>query len=154
MQNYRPVALALPDRHLHRSDYHLPILTMMHRPSVITTGGHLQTSAHQSHRVLFEVITSRMQLDEIRRASRYPKLQAILQPAKVGTMINNLQRAVVLDRLSIEAEAGDPDDAFLLAMAVEGEARRTTWWPGIDAPACCNEATWIVTPAQFCAEVL
>ncbi|MDX8038045.1 putative toxin-antitoxin system toxin component, PIN family [Pseudomonas aeruginosa] len=26
----------------------------------------------------FEVVTSRMQLDEIRRASRYPKLQAIL----------------------------------------------------------------------------
>jgi len=44
----------------------------------------------------FEVVTSRMQLDEIRRASRYPKLQAILQPAKVGAMINNLQRAVVL----------------------------------------------------------
>jgi putative PIN family toxin of toxin-antitoxin system len=42
----------------------------------------------------FEVVTSRMQLDEIRRASRYPKLQAILQPAKVGAMINNLQRAV------------------------------------------------------------
>ncbi len=36
----------------------------------------------------FEVVTSRMQLDEIRRASRYPKLQAILQPAKVGAMIN------------------------------------------------------------------
>ncbi|VVN88578.1 hypothetical protein PS914_03040 [Pseudomonas fluorescens] len=34
----------------------------------------------------FEVVTSRMQLDEIRRASRYPKRQAILQPAKVGAM--------------------------------------------------------------------
>lgn len=53
----------------------------------------------------FEVVTSRMQLDEIRRASRYPKLQAILQPAKVGAMINNLQRAVVLERLTIEVEA-------------------------------------------------
>ncbi|WP_122301768.1 putative toxin-antitoxin system toxin component, PIN family, partial [Pseudomonas syringae] len=43
----------------------------------------------------FEIVTSQMQLDEIRRASRYPKLQAILQPSKVGTMINNLQRALV-----------------------------------------------------------
>ena len=60
----------------------------------------------------FEVVTSRMQLDEIRRASRYPKLQAILQPAKVGAMINNLQRAVVLERLTIEVEADDPDDSF------------------------------------------
>lgn len=32
----------------------------------------------------FEVVTSHAQLEEIRRASRYPKLQAVLQPAKVG----------------------------------------------------------------------
>ena len=70
----------------------------------------------------FEVVTSRAQLDEIRRASRYPKLQAILQPAKVGAMINNLQRAVVLERLVIEVEADDPDDSFLLAMALAGNA--------------------------------
>jgi hypothetical protein len=31
----------------------------------------------------FEVITAQIQLDEIRRASRYPKLQAVLQPASV-----------------------------------------------------------------------
>ena len=61
----------------------------------------------------FEVVTSLVQLDEIRRASRYPKLQAVLQPAKVGTMLNNLQRAIVLERLTIEHEADDPDDAFL-----------------------------------------
>jgi putative PIN family toxin of toxin-antitoxin system len=104
----------------------------------------------------FEVITSRMQLDEIRRASRYPKLQAILQPAKVGTLINNLQRAMVLDRLSIEDEADDPDDAFLLAMAVEGEADYL-----VTGDRCAGllqrghiGRTRIVTPAQFCAEVL
>ena len=69
----------------------------------------------------FEVVTSRMQLDEIRRASRYPKLQAILQPAKVGAMINNLQRAVVLERLTIEVEADDPDDSFLLARNIRSD---------------------------------
>lgn len=84
----------------------------------------------------FEVVTSRMQLDEIRRASRYPKLQAILQPAKVGAMINNLQRAVVLERLTIEVEADDPDDSFLLAMALAGDADYL-----IAAPACCNAGT-------------
>ena len=36
----------------------------------------------------FEVVTSRAQLDEIRRASRYPKLQVILQPAKGFCCIN------------------------------------------------------------------
>lgn len=34
----------------------------------------------------FEIVTSQLQLDEIRRASRYPKFRNILQPAKVGTM--------------------------------------------------------------------
>lgn len=104
----------------------------------------------------FEVVTSRQQLDEIRRASRYPKLQAILQPAKVGAMINNLQRAVLLERLSIEAEADDPDDAFLLAMAVEGAADYL-----VTGDRCAGllqrghiGRTRIITPTQFCAEVL
>lgn len=70
----------------------------------------------------FEIVTSRIQLEEIRRASHYPKLKAILQPAKVGTMINNLQRAIVLDPLTISEETDDPDDAFLLQMALAGQA--------------------------------
>jgi hypothetical protein len=36
-------------------------------------------------------------------------------------MINNLQRAVVLDPLAIKVEADDPDDSFLLAMALAGD---------------------------------
>jgi putative PIN family toxin of toxin-antitoxin system len=104
----------------------------------------------------FELVTSRLQLDEIRRASRYPKLQAILQPTKVGTMINNLQRAVVLECLSIEAETDDPDDAYLLAMAVEGEADYLV--TGDRRAGLLQRGhigrTRIVTPAQFCTEVL
>jgi uncharacterized protein len=70
----------------------------------------------------FEVVTSRVQLDELRRASRYPEFKAVLQPNRVGTMINNLQRAIVLDRLSLTVEADDPDDAFLVAIAIAGDA--------------------------------
>jgi hypothetical protein len=104
----------------------------------------------------FEVVTSLMQLDEIRRASRYPKLQAILQPTKVGAMINNLQRALVIEKLEIVIETTDPDDAFLEAMAqassadylVTGDRRAGLLQLGhIDR-------TRIVTPALFCAEVL
>ncbi|MBJ2304211.1 MULTISPECIES: putative toxin-antitoxin system toxin component, PIN family [unclassified Pseudomonas] len=104
----------------------------------------------------FEVVTSRIQLDEIRRASRYPKLQAILQPAKVGAMINNLQRAMVLDRLTIEIEAYDPDDSFLLAMALAGNADYLV--TGDRRAGLLQrghiERTRIVTPAVFCTEVL
>lgn len=104
----------------------------------------------------FELITSRTQLDEIRRASRYPKFQTILQPARVGTLINNLQRATVLEQLSTQFQADDPDDAFLLAMAVAGNAdylvtgdRRAGLLQRKNI-----ERTRIVTPAIFCAACL
>ena len=37
-------------------------------------------------------------------------------------MVNNLQRAIVLERTTFSGEAADPDDAFLLAMALDGDA--------------------------------
>ncbi len=104
----------------------------------------------------FEIVTSQLQLDEIRRASRYPKLQAVLQPARVGTMINNLQRAIVLENLNLEIEASDPNDAFLLAMALAGEAdylitgdRRAGLLERGNI-----ERTRILTPTDFCSEAL
>lgn len=104
----------------------------------------------------FVVVTSRTQLDEIRLASRYPKFQAVLQPAKVGTMLNNLQRAMVLDRLTIKIETDDPDDAFLLAMATAGDADYLV--TGDRRAGLLQRGnigrTRIVTPAVFCAEVL
>jgi uncharacterized protein len=104
----------------------------------------------------FEIVTSRLQLDEIRRASRYPKFRAVLQPARVGTMVNNLQRAMVLEELPLTAEADDPDDAFLLAMALAGNADYLV--TGDRRAGLLQrgyiERTRIVTPAVFCAEVL
>lgn len=104
----------------------------------------------------FEVVTSRLQLDEIRRASRYPKFRAVLQPARVGTMVNNLQRAVILEELPLTVEADDPDDAFLLAMALAGNADYLV--TGDRRAGLLQrgyiERTRIVTPAVFCAEVL
>ncbi len=96
-----------------------------------------------------------MQLDEIRRASRYPKLKAILQPARVGAMINNLQRAIVLERLNITIEEDDPDDSFLLAIVLASDADYLV--TGDRRAGLLQrghiECTRIVTPAVFCAEV-
>lgn len=69
----------------------------------------------------FELVTSAVQLDELRRVSRYPKLKTILPAHRVGTMVNNLQRAIVLAQLPSlpdGIEAKDPNDA----------------------PGCCNAA--------------
>ena len=107
----------------------------------------------------FDLVTSRVQLDELRRISRYPKLKSILPAHRVGTMVNNMKLAIVLDVLPPQPdgiEANDPDDAFLLAMALAGEAdylvtgdRRA----GLLQRGSIGR-TRIVTPATFCAEAL
>jgi putative PIN family toxin of toxin-antitoxin system len=107
----------------------------------------------------FDLVTSAAQLDELRRASRYPKLKAILPAHRIGTMVNNMHRAIMLDtlpQLPDGVEANDPNDAFLLAMALAGEAdylvtrdRRS----GLLQQRSVGR-TRIVIPATFCAEAL
>lgn len=107
----------------------------------------------------FNLVTSVEQLDELRRVSRYPKLKTILPAHRVGTMVNNMQRAIVLTQLPglpDDVEANDPNDAFLLAMALGGAAdylvtgdRRA----GLLQRGRIGQ-TRIVTPAIFCTEVL
>ena len=107
----------------------------------------------------FELVTSTAQLDELRRVSRYPKLRAILPPHRIGGMMNNMQRSVVLEHLpnlSDGVELIDPSDNFLFTMALEGEAnylvtgdRRS----GLLQRGGAGRAR-IVSPATFCAEAL
>ena len=107
----------------------------------------------------FELVTSLALLEELRRASRYPKLKAILPAHRVGTMVNNMQRAIVLDVLPSLPEAmdlNDPNDAFLLAMALASDADYLVTGDRRSGLLQRNTIgrTRIVTPSQFCAEVL
>lgn len=74
----------------------------------------------------FELATCPRQLDEVRRASRYPRFRTALQPHRVGAVVNAL-RADALpdppDRPRAEV-VHDPDDAWLLALA---EASGADW---------------------------
>lgn len=47
----------------------------------------------------FDLVTSSEQLEELKRASRYPKLKAVLPAHRAGTMINNLRGVVRRDGL-------------------------------------------------------
>jgi putative PIN family toxin of toxin-antitoxin system len=107
----------------------------------------------------FELLTSAVQLDELRRVSRYPKLKTILPAHRVGTLVNTLQRAVVLDplpALPAGIDAADPNDVFLLAMALAGEADYLV--TGDRRAGLLQRGhvgrTRILTPAAFCAEAL
>ena len=107
----------------------------------------------------FELVTSLAQLEELRRASRYPKLKAILPAHRVGTMVNNMQRAIVLDVLPSLPEAmdlNDPNDAFLLAMALASDADYLVTGDRRSGLLQRNTIgrTRIVTPTKFCTEVL
>ena len=107
----------------------------------------------------FELVTSTAQLDELRRVSRYPKLKTILPAHRVGTMVNNMQRAIVLGNLPPPPDGmdlNDPNDVFLLSMALASEAdylvtgdRRA----GLLQRGSAGR-TRIVSPAAFCTEVL
>ena len=107
----------------------------------------------------FELVTSTAQLDELRRVSRYPKLKTILPAHRVGTMVNNMQRAIVLGPLPPLPQGmdlNDPNDVFLLAMALNSDADYPVTGDsraGLLQMGSAGRAR-IVTPATFCAEVL
>ncbi len=63
----------------------------------------------------FQLLTCPHQLEEIRRASRYPKFREILQPHRVGTMLNRLHNAQLWKKkIPGLHESADPGDTFLL----------------------------------------
>lgn len=71
----------------------------------------------------FGLVTSFEQIEEFRRAARYPKLAVHLPRAAVGRVVNELRRAeVLLRRLRRAGDAPDPGDDYLLAMAIAAGA--------------------------------
>jgi putative PIN family toxin of toxin-antitoxin system len=66
----------------------------------------------------FELATCIDQIEEIRRASRYHRFRAALQPHRFGTLINNLSHARMWTQpLPNIHTADDPADSFLLNLA-------------------------------------
>ncbi|MGQ0711209.1 MAG: putative toxin-antitoxin system toxin component, PIN family [Rhodoferax sp.] len=107
----------------------------------------------------FDLVTAAAQIDELRRASRYAKFKEVLQPHRVGTMVNNMRLSIVLDALPpvpVGIEVNDPNDAFLLAMSLAGEADYLV--TGDHRAGLLQRGklgrTRIVTPAIFCSEAL
>lgn len=71
----------------------------------------------------FTLVTSEWQLEELRRVSRYPRLQRYLRPHEGGSLVGQIRRrAIVLEVLPAVEASSDPDDDPILATALAGEA--------------------------------
>jgi putative PIN family toxin of toxin-antitoxin system len=71
----------------------------------------------------FELVTSREQIDELKRAARYEKVRNLVSRAAVGRLVNSLRNAeMLLARLPRASAASDPGDDYLLAMSAAADA--------------------------------
>jgi putative PIN family toxin of toxin-antitoxin system len=71
----------------------------------------------------FELVTSREQIAELKRAVRYEKLRRLISRAALGRLVNGLHTAeILLVRLRYAGGSPDPDDDYLLAMAAAADA--------------------------------
>ena len=67
----------------------------------------------------FRLATSREQIEEFKRAARYPKLRPYLPRAAIGRVVNQLRTAeVLLRRMRRAGDSPDPGDDYLLSMAL------------------------------------
>ena len=71
----------------------------------------------------FELLTCDEHLDELRTATRYPKVRSRISPLVAGILINEIGKvANHIGRLPQVERSSDPRDDYLLALAEKGEA--------------------------------
>lgn len=65
----------------------------------------------------FSVASCEEQMDELRRASRYPKIQQVIRPRLFGALLNRLRDGCIIEKLEYAHAADDPFDSYLLDLA-------------------------------------
>lgn len=71
----------------------------------------------------FTLVSAELQIEEIRRVTRYPKIRERLRPALAGELVNQMRGlAEMLDRLPAVDVSPDPFDNYLLSLAQAGQA--------------------------------
>lgn len=65
----------------------------------------------------FSVVSCEEQIKELRRASRYPKIQQVIQPYLFGSLLNRLKDDCMIQKMERFHVAEDSDDSYLLDLA-------------------------------------
>lgn len=104
---------------------------------------------------LYSLVTSSEQIEEFKRAARYPKLRPYLPRRAVGRVVNELRSAeVLLERLRRAGDSPDPGDDYLLAMAAASGADVLVTGDKLLLALRRIGATRIVSPRNFAAMIL
>lgn len=100
-----------------------------------------------------EVLTAPDQLEELMRATRYPRLRERLNPRTAGRLINQLRDvATLVGNLPAVTLSADPHDNYLLALAQAGRADFLLTGDKRDLLALRNhQGTRILTVRDFLA---
>jgi putative PIN family toxin of toxin-antitoxin system len=71
----------------------------------------------------FDLVTSDWQIDELKRVLGYEKLKRYIKPMEASLLLENLDAmAEIVTVTHARSESPDPDDNWILATAVTGEA--------------------------------
>lgn len=123
--------------------------------SIISRGGAPDLVYRAWEGGLFDLLTSEWQLEELHRASRYPKLRKYINPEEADAMVGGIRLgALVLDELPEVDLAPDPDDNPLLAIALSGQADYLVTGDKGALGLRTVGNTPIVTPRQFLERVI
>lgn len=100
----------------------------------------------------FDLVTSREQIEEFKRAAGYAKLRDLLPRRAVGRVVNQLRKAeILLERLRRAGDSPDPGDDYLLAMAAAAGAQYLVTGDKALLRLKRIAATRIVSPRRFAA---
>ena len=100
----------------------------------------------------FDLVTSREQIAEVKRAAQYEKVRVFVSRAAVGRLVNSLRAAqVLLARLPQAGDSPDPGDDYLLAMATAADADYLVTGDKALLSMKRVAKTRIITPRRFAA---
>ena len=111
-----------------KQDAESPVLRITLDTNIIVSG---LASPHQAPARLlqlwlagrFTLVTSEWQLEEFRRVSRYARIRSRVPAHIAGGFVNTTRSiAVVLEELVLVQFSPDPDDDFIIATAISGDA--------------------------------
>ena len=100
----------------------------------------------------FELLTSREQLDETARVTRYTRLRARIRRSEAGRLVNLLSELAIVVETHVAVELStDPFDNFLLGLALGGAADYLVTGDKVDVLALRRVGrTRIVVAREMC----